>query len=138
MTTEHSIARRHRTAVLVPVEHLNRMGHLGQARYHDLLDRARDELFAPLADADGVYPFALARVELDYLAEVRADDRAVVVETTMDAVDRRKVLLEHRVRSASGEVVAAGRSVLVAFDLRRRRSREITEAERAVLLTPTV
>ena len=109
---------------------MDMLGHLNQAVYHELLEEGRG---AVMAEAGAHGAWVLARVELDYLHEVRHDDEAVEVVTRVEEVGRKKVVLAHDVELASGQVAARGRSVLVAWEPEVRRSRELTAAEREAL-----
>jgi acyl-CoA thioesterase FadM len=46
---------------------------------------------------------------------------------------RSSLEVEHDLVRVDGEVAATGRSVLVGWDMRERRSRSLTDAERAAL-----
>lgn len=111
---------------------MDMLGHLNQAVYHELLEEGRAALFASLGDGGG-FAFVLARVELDYKHEVRYDDGHVDVVARVVAVGRTSVTIEHEVILPDGTPAALGRSVLVAWDLERRGSRELTPPERAAL-----
>lgn len=103
------------------------LGHLNQAVYHQLLEEAR----AGLTVAAGPdFPWVLARVELDYLAEIRPEHGPVTVRTQVTGVGRSKVTLTHEIGRATGELAARGASVLVAWDVEARRSRPLTPQER--------
>jgi acyl-CoA thioester hydrolase len=106
------------------------LGHLNQAVYHEVLEEGRVALFARAGDqlSGG---FVLARVELDYRHEVRRDAGHVDVVLRVDRVGRSSVEVSHDIRLPDGTVAATGRSVLVAWDSAARRSRALSDAERA-------
>ena len=106
------------------------LGHLNQAVYHELLEEGRAKLVASLG---GGFAFVLARVELDYRREVRHDHGHVDVEVRVAEVGRTSITIENDVVLPSGDIAAAGRSVLVAWDPAARSSRPLTVAERAAL-----
>lgn len=106
------------------------LGHLNQSVYHELLEEGRAALFHRL---DALEAFVLARVELDYRAEVRRDHGPVEVVVRIASVGRSSVTVEHDVLRADGTVAATGSSVLVAWDPAERRSRPLGEAERGRL-----
>ena len=108
---------------------LDMLGHLNQAVYHELLEEGRAALLERLGD----FAFVLARVELDYRSEVRRDHGHVDVLVRLASVGRSSVVVEHEVVLPDGTVAAEGRSVLVAWDPRERRSRALTDDERAGL-----
>jgi acyl-CoA thioester hydrolase len=111
---------------------MDMLGHLNQSAYHELLEEGRAALFADVT-GPAEFPFVLARVELDYRAEVRRDHEFVDVVVRVAGLGRSSVTLEHDVLRSDGETAASGRSVLVAWDRSTRRSRPLTERERAIL-----
>jgi acyl-CoA thioester hydrolase len=113
---------------------LDFLGHLNQAVYHELLEEGRGALFERLGVmAGGAFFFVLARVELDHRQEVRRDHGPVTVALRVESVGRSSVTVAHEILRADGAVAAEGRSVLVAWDREARRSRPLTDAERAAL-----
>jgi acyl-CoA thioester hydrolase len=110
---------------------LDMLGHLNQAVYHELLEEARAELIARLG-AHG-FAFVLARVELDYRHEVRRDHGHVDVVARLARVGRSSVTVDHQVLLPDGTTAAEGSSVLVAWDMAERRSRVLSDEERAAL-----
>jgi acyl-CoA thioester hydrolase len=122
------------TRLRVPLRRrdVDELGHLNQAVYHELLEEGRAALFAPVRE-DDAFNFALVRIELDYRREVRLADGAVEVVARVAAIGRTSVTVTHEIVLGDGTVAAEGRSVLVAWDRSRRRSRELTERERARL-----
>ncbi|MBA2348137.1 MAG: acyl-CoA thioesterase [Solirubrobacterales bacterium] len=103
------------------------LGHLNQAVYHQLLEEARAAL---TVGAGPDFPWVLARVELDYLAEVRPEHGPLTVHTQVVEIGRSKFSLAHEITRATGEVAARGTSVIVAWDIDARRSRPLTPEER--------
>lgn len=121
-----------RTPVMLRWRDVDALGHLNQSVYHDLLEDARWELFEQLAGDGGVAPFVLARVELDYHAEIRrgSEHEPVELSSSIERVGRSSVTLEHRFVRGDGVTAAQGRSVLVAWDRDARSGRPLTAAER--------
>ena len=119
--------------VRIPVRwrDLDMLGHLNQAVYHELLEEGRAELLIRLGQRD--LAFVLARVELDYRSEVRRDHGHVDVVARIGRVGRSSIVVDNEVLLPDGTVAAAGTSVLVAWDMAERRSRPLTDAERAAL-----
>jgi acyl-CoA thioester hydrolase len=109
---------------------MDMLGHLNQAVYHELLEEGRGAL---IADVGEHFAFVLARVELDYVLEVRHDHGPVRVVSRVSELGRRKVVVAHELLRASGEVAARGSSVLVCWDPEARASRDLTPEERAAL-----
>jgi acyl-CoA thioester hydrolase len=103
------------------------MGHVNNAVYSTYLEQARIGVLGGLA------AFILARVEIDFRAELRAGEE-IEVRTRCGRVGTKSFDLEHELR-AGGRLVAEARSVLVAFDYELGRSvelpRDVTERLRA-------
>ena len=120
-----------RISVPIRWRDLDLLGHLNQAVYHEFLEEARASLFTRQTDTR--FPFVLARVELDYRAEVRRDHEHVDIAVRIERVGGKSVTIGHDVLLPDGTVAATGISVLVAWDPAARRSRRLTDEERAVL-----
>ena len=121
-------------SVRVPVRwrDLDLLGHLNQAVYHEYLEEARGALMASLGP-DIRFPFVLARVELDYLSEVRRDHGEVEVVARVDRGGHQEPDREPRGAAARRH---RGRHGLVGVrGLGRRRAwlAGLTDAERAAL-----
>jgi acyl-CoA thioester hydrolase len=115
---------------------LDQLGHVNQSVYHEFLEEGRGAAMMTVIERAGGFHFVLARVELDYRHEIRFEDRAVELVTEVIRVGRSSITLGHRVLLPSGTLAAEGTSVLVAWDMGRRASRPLTEAERAALADP--
>jgi acyl-CoA thioester hydrolase len=111
---------------------MDMLGHLNQAVYHELLEEGRAALINSLG-RERRFPFVLARVELDYLHEVRHRDGHVDISTRIERVGGKSVTLVHELTLPDGTPAAAGRSILVAWDPETRGARWLTEDERAAL-----
>lgn len=107
------------------------LGHVNQSVYHELLEEGRSALFESVSSG---FPFVLARVELDYLAELRLDQGQVELLTRVREIGRSSLVMEHEFTRSDGVVAARGLSVVVAWDTEARRSRPLSADERALLL----
>jgi acyl-CoA thioester hydrolase len=114
---------------------LDLYGHVNHVAYHDLLDEARANFIAAIND-DELMSLVVRRVEVDYLAEIRQQDRHVEVRTEVDTVGTRSITFAHQVIRPDRVIAANSRAVMVAFDPVDRRSRLLTAAERARLTAP--
>ena len=112
---------------------LDMLGHLNQAVYHEFLEEGRAAFIAQLGGLGIDFAFVLARVELDYRSEVRRDHGHVDVVTSLVRVGGSSLTVDNRVLLPDGTVAAEGRSVLVAWDPSTRRSRRLSDDERAAL-----
>ena len=126
-----------RIRIAVRWRDLDMLGHLNQAVYHEFLEEGRAAFIAQLGALGIDFAFVLARVELDYRSEVRRDHGAVDVTTSLVRVGGSSLTVDNRVLLPDGTVAAEGRSVLVAWDPAARRSRRITDDERAALAGQT-
>jgi acyl-CoA thioester hydrolase len=110
-------------------------GHVNNAVYLNYLEEARDAwVQAVLGAVSGsTWDFVLARVEIDFRAELTQDDGAVIVRCTLDRIGNSSVGTREMVRKQDGTISAEARSVVVARDPGTGRSRPLTDAEREAL-----
>jgi len=102
------------------------MGHANNAVYSSYLEEARIGLLGDLVD------FILARVEIDFRAPLRAGAE-IEVCSRCTRIGTKSFELEHEIREGE-DVVAAGKSVLVAYDYAREESVPVPEELRERLL----
>ena len=102
------------------------MGHVNNAVYSTYLEQAR------IGVLGGLSAFILARVEIDFRAELRAGEE-VEVRSRCGRIGTKSFDLEHELH-ADGRLVAEARSVLVAYDYETGRSVEVPDAVKARLL----
>jgi acyl-CoA thioester hydrolase len=107
-------------------------GHVNNAVFLNYLEEARDRLVATLF-GDHAWDFVIARVAIDYRAELRQEDREAVVSCRVTGFGRSSVRTAEEVRKADGTLAAEAASVVVARDPETGRSRRLTDDERAVL-----
>jgi acyl-CoA thioester hydrolase len=110
-------------------EDIDILGHLNNAVYHVFFHEARMALLDPIRAAGA--RFVLARTEIDYLREIRHADGHVEVTTRFGDVGRKSVTLLGELHRPDGTLAARGRTVVVAWDVERRSSRELTGRESA-------
>ena len=101
------------------------MGHVNNAVYSTYLEEARIGVLGDLVD------FILARVEIDFRAELRMGEE-VEVRTRCSRVGTKSFDLEHVIET-DGRVVAEAKSVLVSYDYERRVSVLVPDELRARL-----
>jgi acyl-CoA thioester hydrolase len=108
--------------------------HVNNAVYATYLEECRDEwvdlVLGPVADP---WDFVLARVAIDFRNEVRQEDDAVSVSTTLVRIGTSSIGLREEIRMLDGTLAAEGESVIVARDRETGRSRPLDEAERSAL-----
>lgn len=109
-------------------------GHVNNAVYLNYLEEARDAWVEDvLGTAGQTWDFVLARVAIDFRAELKLSDEAVLVECALDSIGRGSVCTRERVRKQDGTISAESESVLVPVDPATGRARALTEGERAAL-----
>jgi acyl-CoA thioester hydrolase len=98
------------------------MGHVNNAVYSTYLEQARIGILG------GLEPFILARVEIDFRAELRTGDD-VEVHSRCSKIGNKSFELEHEIR-AGERLVAEAKSVLVGYDYDAGGSVPLTENQR--------
>ncbi len=106
---------------------LDAMGHVNNAVYSTYLEQAR------IAILGGLEPFILARVEIDFQAELRAGEE-IEVRSRCAHVGTKSFTLEHEIWAGERRVAAA-QSVLVGYDYTVGASVPLTENQRRRLAT---
>lgn len=98
------------------------MGHVNNAVYSTYLEQARIGILG------GLEPFILARVEIDFRAELRAD-ADVEIRSRCSHVGTKSFELEHQIWSDE-RLVAEAKSVLVGYDYTAGTSVPLTENQK--------
>jgi acyl-CoA thioester hydrolase len=101
------------------------MGHVNNAVYSTYLEQARIGILG------GLEPFILARVEIDFRAQLQAGE-AVEVRSRCMNVGTKSFELQHEIW-ASERLVAEARSVLVGYDYDHGASVPLTDELRRTL-----
>ncbi|HEX16135.1 MAG TPA: acyl-CoA thioesterase [Deltaproteobacteria bacterium] len=105
------------------------LGHLNNVSFIAYMEGARFELFKEMGIFDpkdlSSLGLILARIECDYLKEVRYGD-SLLICTRVKEIGRSSFTLDHLfLREGDGEVVARGRAVLVSFDYENNHPRRL-------------
>ncbi len=98
------------------------MGHVNNAVYSTYLEQARIGVMGGLGE------MILARVEIDFRAELRAGEE-IEVHTRCGAIGTKSFVLEHEIRSGE-RLVAEAKSVLVGYDYTQGTSVPLTDNQR--------
>jgi acyl-CoA thioester hydrolase len=101
------------------------MGHVNNAVYSTYLEQAR------IATLGGLEPFILARVEIDFRAELRAGEE-IEVRSRCSRIGTKSFDLEHEIWTGDRKVADA-KSVLVGYDYTAGASVPLTENLRRIL-----
>jgi acyl-CoA thioester hydrolase len=111
------------------------IGHVNHVVFLTYLEEARDALYARVLGSDPIY--VVARLEIDFMAEVRHSDRRVTVRIEVERVGTTSLVTRETIVGPSGETVAAARVVTVRWDADRRESVPFSETERARIAEAT-
>ena len=98
------------------------MGHVNNAVYSTYLEQARIDIMGGLGE------MILARVEIDFRAELRAGEE-IEIRSRCSRIGTKSFDLEHQIL-AGDRVVADAKSVLVGYDYRAGRSVPLSEDQR--------
>ena len=124
----------HEVRIRIRWRDMDAYGHVNNAVYLNYLEEARDALVQKvLGPITNTWDFVLARVAIDYRAELTQDDAEVLVSCRLDSVGRASVRTREVVAKLDGTVSAEARSVVVARDPSTGTSRPLTDEERAAL-----
>jgi acyl-CoA thioester hydrolase len=109
-------------------------GHVNNAVFLTYLEEARDEWLERALGADGdACDYVIARVEVDFRRELRLADDRIVSRCSLHSLGTSSVRTREELVTLDGEVAAEAEAVLVARDRETKRSRPLSEPERAAL-----
>jgi acyl-CoA thioester hydrolase len=105
------------TVVQVRWSDMDAMGHVNNATYLTYLETAREPWFAALGAGNDLMQFALRRIEVDYLSQLRFEDGAVRVTVSLGGVGTTSIRTLERMTAASdGRLVVEASAVCVRLD----------------------
>jgi acyl-CoA thioester hydrolase len=107
------------------------IGHVNHVVFLTYLEEARDALYAEVIGREPIY--VVARLEIDFRAEVRHEDRRVTVRIEIERVGTTSLVTRETIVGPSGEVVAQARVTTVRWDADRRQPVPFNDTERARL-----
>jgi acyl-CoA thioester hydrolase len=119
----------------IPLRHrdIDALGHVNQAVFHVLLEEVRSTFIRESLPDLAFTGYVLARSELDYRRELVIADRYVIGEARLGRVGSSSITVENRLLKADGLVAAEGLAILVVWDEEKRRSRRLSDEERAMI-----
>lgn len=113
---------------------LDQLGHVNSVVFLTYLEEGRTTwLGALLGPQFETNQYVIARVELDYLAEIPSGTEFVETQHVITAVGRSSVTLDEKLSIVGGDVVAEGRVVLVMWEPEHHRSRPLSSHELTAL-----
>jgi acyl-CoA thioester hydrolase len=96
---------------------MDAMGHVNNAAYLTFLETAREPWFAALGANNDLMQFALRRVEIDYLSQLRFEDGAVRVTVSLGGVGTTSIRTREVMTAESdGRLVVEATTVIVRLD----------------------
>lgn len=107
------------TETVVPLRwsDMDAMGHVNNATYLTYLETAREPWFAAIATEGEYMRFAMRRIEVDFLSQLRFEDGAVRVTIELDGVGTTSVRTRERMTAESdGRLVVEAKAVIVRLD----------------------
>jgi acyl-CoA thioester hydrolase len=126
---------RHRTRLEVRLGDLDPFGHVNNAVIATYVEQGR-VLYLRDVLGTGVdpvsMPFILARLEIDYLAQVQFTD-AVEVGSRVDWIGRTSIGMSHLLINQEARELARSEAVLVAFDYDVEKPIPVSDSWRAIM-----
>lgn len=107
------------------------LGHVNHVVFLTYLEEGRDAFYAQVLGSQPHY--VMARLEIDYRAEVRREDGHVLVQIEVEQLGTTSMTTRETVFTPSRQVAAQARVVTVRWDADRRKPIAFSEAERARL-----
>src|SRR5215210_6285356 len=109
-------------------------GHVNNAVYLNYLEECRDAWAqSVLGGVADTWDFVLVHVGIDYRSQLTQDDREIVVRCRLESFGRSSVRTREEITKRDGTVSAEAGSVIVPRSPDQPTSRQLTQAERAIL-----
>lgn len=109
---------------------LDHQGHVYHATVLTLLDEARTSWLHHAVGVSSPDSYVVARIEIDYVGEIRIEQRQIDVVFTVERVGRTSITLSEAVIGTDGETVVRAVVTAVFWDRELRRPRAIEPVER--------
>src|SRR5271165_3136589 len=104
------------------------LGHVNHVVFLTYLEEARDAFYGQVLGADPIY--VVVRLEIDLRAEVRHQDRRVIVQVAVERLGTTSLTTRETISTTAGHVVAEARVVTVRWDSVSRQPVPFSPAER--------
>ncbi|MGV0742239.1 acyl-CoA thioesterase [Mycolicibacterium sp. XJ870] len=116
---------------------LDHQGHVYHATVLTLLDEARTQWISKTLLSELPDSYVVARIELDYRAELRKEDEAVSVTFGVHRVGNTSLTLIELVKSQTSDaLIAEATTTIVMWDRSARAPRPLSSAERLRIAGP--
>ena len=107
-------------------------GHVNNAVFLTYLEEGRDEWLERALGAEGdAWDYVIARVEVDFRRELTLVDDRIVSRCGLHSLGTSSLRTREELVTLGGQVAAEAQAVLVARDRETRRSRPLSDLERA-------
>jgi acyl-CoA thioester hydrolase len=123
------MSARYETTVPVRWSDTDMLGHVNAARYMTFIEELMVEWLTPLFGDN----YVTARLELDFHRELPHGTRSVQAAGWIEEVGTSSITFRSEIRREDGEPAFSALGIAVIWDPDARRSRPMTEAERAAL-----
>jgi len=120
-----------RSPVAVRWRDTDALGHVNHVVFLTYLEEARDAFYGQVLGAEPSY--VVVRVEIDMQAEVRHEDRQVIVDVAVERLGTTSLTTRESIRTAGGQIVAEARVVTVRWDPVHHKPVPFSPAHREVL-----
>jgi acyl-CoA thioester hydrolase len=107
------------------------LGHVNHVVFLTYLEEGRDAFYMQVLGSDPHY--VVARLEIDFRAEVRREDRRVTVRMEVERVGTTSLTTRETILGPARQVIAQARVVTVRWNADRREPMPFSQAERARL-----
>ncbi len=107
------------------------LGHVNHAVFLTYLEEGRDAFYVHVLGSDPSY--VVARLEVDFHAEVRYPDQQVTVRIDVERLGTTSLTTRETILTSSGQAVAEARVVTVRWDADLRQPIAFSQAERMQL-----
>jgi acyl-CoA thioester hydrolase len=104
------------------------LGHVNNAVFMTYLEEARDAFYTAVLGADPIY--VVVRIEADFQAEIRYEDRLVAVRLVVERLGTTSLTTRETIMTPGQEVAAEVRVVTVRWDQETRKPVPFSQEER--------
>ncbi|WP_072687903.1 acyl-CoA thioesterase [Rhodococcus marinonascens] len=113
----------------------DRLGHVNNTRFVEYMQEARAHFLSSELAAVGARAGAMVvrKMDVDFLRPISDDSGPLKVDVTVVDVGTSSYTIHHVITNRHGAVCGTGDALLVAFDVKKERSRPLSDAERAGL-----
>lgn len=112
---------------------LDALGHVYHGSYLELLDEARGVWLRDGLEFPNPSPHVIVHAEIDYISEVSLDAGDVLVAFGIRRIGSKSFTTTEEMRTPDGRLISRSSVVIACFDDAARRTKPLTDAQRAAL-----